>query len=257
VTRAAEQSAAASGGESGRELRLQVILAQAGVASRRGAERLLRDGQITVNGKVVLELGTKADPLKDHIKVSGKLLPKPRLHEYFAYNKPPGAVTTMSDPEGRLCIGDVIRTIGSPVYPVGRLDYHSSGLLVLTNDGPLCERLTHPRFHLEKCYRVKVNGVPSEVAIQRLRSGVKLDDGVTAPAYVRVERKVAGKAWLELRIKEGRNRQVRRMLETVGLRVEKLRRTSIGPLELGTLATGQVRRLTPSEVAALRAAVDL
>jgi len=250
-------AAPSAGGSDGRGLRLQVILAQAGVASRRQAERLLRDGQITVNGKVVLELGTRADPAKDHIKVSGKLLPKPRLHEYFAYNKPPGAVTTMSDPEGRLCIGDVIRSIGSPVYPVGRLDFHSSGLLILTNDGPLCERLTHPRYHLEKCYRVKINGVPSEAAVLRLRRGVELDDGVTAPAYVRVERKVAGKAWLELRINEGRNRQVRRMLEAVGLRVEKLRRTSIGPLQLGDLATGQVRRLTASEVAALRAAVKL
>jgi len=234
-----------------------VVLARAGVASRRQAERMISAGEVIVNGKVVLQLGTRADPFKDHIKVNGKLLKQPKRHEYFIFNKPPGFVTTMSDPEGRLCIGDVVRSLGSAVYPVGRLDFHSGGLLLLTNDGDLCDRLTHPRYHLEKIYRVKVNSVPSDGVINRLRAGVRLDDGKTGPAYVRVSHKAAGKAWLELRITEGRNRQIRRMLEAVGLRVEKLRRTAMGPISLGKLPTGEVRRLTTDEVEAVRRAVAL
>jgi pseudouridine synthase len=212
---------------------------------------------VSVNGRVVTELGTRADPLSDHIKVRGKLLPRPREHVYFAYHKPAGFVTTMSDPEGRPCVGDVVRAIGQAVVPVGRLDFHSSGLLLLTNDGALCERLTHPRYHVEKAYRVKVRGTPDGHALQRLRAGLWLDDGKTAPASVRVEHGRDEKTWLELRLHEGRNRQVRRMLEAVGLRVEKLRRTVIGPLRLGSLGTGEIRPLTAKEVTSLRRAVDL
>jgi len=163
----------------------------------------------------------------------------------------------MDDPEGRPSVGELARALPGSVYPVGRLDFHSAGLLLLTNDGELCQRLTHPRYHVEKCYVVKVNREPGESAIERLRSGVRLADGMTAPAYVRQTRVADGKAWLELRISEGRNQQVRRMLEAVGLRVEKLRRTSIGPVKLGTLPTGQARPLTAAEVRALRRAVKL
>jgi 23S rRNA pseudouridine2605 synthase len=212
---------------------------------------------VTVNGRVVTELGARADPNEDHIKVGGKHIPRLRFHAYFALNKPDGVVTTMDDPERRPSVGELARALPGSVYPVGRLDFHSAGLLLLTNDGELCQRLTHPRYHVEKSYVVKVNRVPSQGAIERLRAGVRLADGVTAPAYVRRTRVADGKAWLELRISEGRNQQIRRMIEAVGLRVEKLRRTSIGPVKLGSLPTGQVRALTTAEVRALRRAVEL
>lgn len=238
-------------------LRLQLIISRAGIASRRRAEDLILAGEVTVNGKVVTVLGTRADPAHDSIKVSGRLLaPAQRLH-YYALNKPVGVVTTMSDPQRRPCIGDLAARFSGRIYPVGRLDFHSSGLLLLTNDGELTERLTHPSYHVEKRYQVKVGRAPGERALERLRRGVRLDDGMTAPARVRVLRRSGDKAWLELRITEGRNRQVRRMCETVGLRIEKLRRTSIGPLRLGKLATGAMRRLTREETEELEKAVGL
>ncbi len=234
-----------------------MLLARAGLASRRQAETWILAGEVSVNGKVVSELGARADPTHDHIKVRGRLLPRAREHVYFMLHKPAGVVTTMSDPEGRPCVGDIVRATGSVVVPVGRLDFHSSGLLLLTNDGDLCERLTHPRYHVDKAYRVKVRGTPGTGALERIRAGVRLDDGKTAPASVRVEHGHDGKTWLELRLHEGRNRQVRRMLEAVGLRVEKLRRTIIGPLRLGSLRAGEVRALSAKEVESLRRAVDL
>jgi pseudouridine synthase len=233
-----------------------VILARAGIASRRHAEDLIRDGQVTLNGQVVTKLGTRANPARDHIKVAGKLIQKSARHEYYAFHKPVGVVTTLSDPQGRPSIADVVDRLGHRLYPVGRLDFHSSGLLLLTNDGDLCARLTHPKSQVEKRYVAKTAGVPTEEAIERLRKGVALGDGKTEPAYVRLQRTAANKAWLELRITEGRNRQVRRMLEAVGLRVEKLRRTAMGPVQLGDLPSGEVRRLSSHELASLRAAAQ-
>ncbi len=195
------------------------------------------------------------DPASDHIRVSGRRVRRLPSHEYWAYHKPVGVVTTLSDPQGRPCIGDLVREQGRRLFPVGRLDFHSSGLLLLTNDGELCAKLTHPRTKVEKRYLVKVSGVPTEETIARLRAGVEIGDGVTSPCSARLVRTAGKKAWLEITLTEGRNRQVRRMLESVGLRVEKLRRTAVGPIELGNLPVGAVRRLSAGEVRALEAAV--
>jgi 23S rRNA pseudouridine2605 synthase len=251
------KSAKAPGSDGSGPVRLQIILSRAGVASRRAAETLIADGQVSVNGRVVTELGTKADPAKDHVRVDGRLLKQPRAFSYFVLNKPPGVVTTLSDPEGRPSIGELVDFLGIPVHPVGRLDYHSAGLLLVTNDGELTKRLTHPRYHVDKVYRVKASRVPGPRAVERLRKGLRLEDGKTGPARVHVTRSEGGKAWLELTIREGRNRQVRRMLEKVGVRVEKLRRTAVGPIKLGRLPTGNVRPLTKREVEELRAEVGL
>ncbi|MFQ5352533.1 MAG: pseudouridine synthase [Candidatus Binatia bacterium] len=238
-------------------IRLQLIIARAGIASRRQAEQLIRNGEVSVNGRIITELGSRADPLRDRIKVDGTLLSRAQRPQYYALNKPVGVVTTMSDPQRRPCVGDLAGRFAGRLYPVGRLDFYSSGLLILTNDGELTERLTHPSYHVEKRYLVKVSRIPGERAVARLRRGVRLEDGMTAPAHARVIRTTADKAWLDLRITEGRNRQVRRMCEKVGLRVEKLRRTAIGPLRLGKLAPGELRRLTADEVADLKYAVGL
>jgi len=206
---------------------------------------------------VVTELGTRADLQRDHVKVGGRRLSNPSKLEYWLLNKPGNMVTTMSDPEKRPCVGEIIAAMGRKVVPAGRLDFHTTGALLLTNDGELAARLTHPRWDVEKIYQAKVNKEPTQRQIDRLRKGVRLDDGVTAPAFVRVVRAADGKAWMELRITEGRNRQVRRMMEAVGLTVEKLRRTSIGPIKLGRLATGNARHLTVDELRELREVVGL
>ncbi len=247
----------AKDGSAAEGTRLQVILARAGIASRREAERMIAAGEVTVNGRVVTELGSKAKPDSDHIKVGGRLIPTARFKEYFVFNKPVRCVTTMQDPEGRLCVGDVVRNLGKALFPAGRLDYNSSGLLVLTNDGELAQRLTHPRHHVEKVYLVKTGRVASERMIERLRGGVRLSDGPTAPAFVRPIRQGKSRGWVEMRISEGRNQQVRRMFDAVGLNVEKLVRTALGPLKLGTLGVGETRRLREAELSALRAAVEL
>jgi len=230
-----------------------VLLAHAGVASRREAERLIAAGEVQVGGKTVTRPGVRVREGVDHVRVSGALLHGAVKLRYFAYHKPVGCVSTLRDPEGRFCIGDVVRALGvRGLHPVGRLDFHSSGLLLLTNDGALTERLTHPRFHVEKRYAVKANPRPSQEAVEALRAGVKLRGIRTAPAYVRELRHAAGKSWLDVRIVEGRNQQVRRMFEAVGARVEKLRREAVGPVSLGDLDVGEARRLTAGEVDALR-----
>jgi 23S rRNA pseudouridine2605 synthase len=253
--KAAPRPASPPGPEDG--IRLHVILARAGIASRREAERLIAAGEVQVNGQVVTEPGVRAREGVDHVRVSGKLLHGAAKLRWFAYHKPVGCVSTLKDPEGRFCIGDVVARLGHRgLFPVGRLDYHSSGLLLLTNDGALAEKLTHPRFHVEKRYAVKVHPRPSREAVEALREGVKLRGIRTAPAYVREIRHADGKSWLDVRIAEGRNQQVRRMFEAVGARVEKLRRDAVGPLELGKLEVGDLRPLTAAEVQALHAAGD-
>ncbi len=234
--------------------RLQKILSQAGQASRRAAEDLIRAGRVRVNGKVIRELGSKADPVRDRIAVDGHAVSFGRLR-YIAYHKPVGVVSTMSDPQGRPAIGGLVRGLREHVFPVGRLDFDSSGLVLLTNDGELAQRLTHPRYRVEKLYRVKVRGHPSPEALDRLRRGVPLSDGTTAPAAVTLEQKLPQKTRLAIVLHEGRQRQVRRMCEAIGHPVDKLSRVAIGPLRLGTLGVGECRDLRPREVVELRLAV--
>lgn len=203
------------------------------------------------------ELGTKADPRKDRITVDGRPLPVVSHHLYVLLNKPIGVVTTLSDPEGRQTVRDLLPDVRVRVYPVGRLDYLSTGLLLLTNDGELALRLTHPRYGIAKTYKVKVKGLPEERQLAELRTGVRIESGMTAPAQVRVLQVRDKKTWLEVIVREGRRREIRQMCERVGLPVEKLARIQLGPLKLGKLAPGAHRLLNEREVATLRAAVGL
>lgn len=237
------------------EERLQKIIAAAGIASRRKAEQLISSGMVSVNGQVVTELGSKADPERDHIRVGGKLLRGSERHVYIVLNKPKGYVTTVSDPEGRPTIMDLVRKVGERVYPVGRLDYASEGLVLLTNDGELANALMSASSHVPKTYLVKVSGKPTDEALSRLRSGVSIEDGKgrrvkTAPAKVRLSRD-APNPWFEVTLIQGRNRQIRRMFEQVGHHVEKIKRVRYGPLELD-VEPGEHRTLAPIEVAKLK-----
>jgi 23S rRNA pseudouridine2605 synthase len=239
--------------------RLQKILARAGLASRREAERWIADGRVTVNGSVVRRLGSQADPVKDAIKVDGKRIKPAAAHLYFALHKPPGIVTTVNDPERRPDLSQFTVRLRSKqrVFPVGRLDYNSSGLLLLTNDGELAQRLMHPRYGVAKVYRVKLSEHPDENDLASLRKGIRLEDGITAPARARVIERLKRNAWVEIEIREGRNREVRRMFEALGYFVEKLIRIRIGPITLGTLAPGEMRPLIGKEVDELRRATGL
>lgn len=203
---------------------------------------------------MIRELGAKADPARDQITVDGRTTVPERLR-YVAYHKPVGVVSTMSDPEGRPCIGDVTKRMRTHLFPVGRLDFDSSGLVILTNDGEVAQRLSHPRYQIPKLYRVKVRGHPEEKALGRLRKGIRLADGPTAPARIAVEGKLESKTRLRIMIREGRQRQVRRMFEAIGHPVDKLSRVEIGPVRLGALKIGSLRDLTTREVLALRKAV--
>src|SRR5437899_5041931 len=237
--------------------RLQKIIAAAGVASRRKAEELISSGQVQVNGTVVTELGSKADPETDHVRVNGKLLHGAQRQVYLLLNKPKGYVTTTNDPENRPTVMDLIRGVKGRVYPVGRLDYASEGLLLLTNDGELAHRLMKAASHVPKTYVVKVAGTPKEDALARLRSGVSIatDDGKrvkTGPAAVRVVKQAAN-PWYEITLLEGRNRQIRRMFEVVGHHVEKIKRVRYGPLALD-VPPGEYRSLTLKEVQRLKSA---
>lgn len=234
------------------EERLQKIIAAAGIASRRAAEQLILDGHVRVNGKVVTELGSRADAAKDHIKVSGKLINPRQPHVYIMLNKPAGYVTTVSDPEGRPTVLDLLKGLKIRVYPVGRLDFNTEGLLILTNDGDFAHLVTHPKHELPKTYRAKVKGVLEDKRIEELEQGVYLDDGRTAPARVRKMGKEEVNSWVEITIHEGRKRQVRRMFDRVGHSVIKLKRVKVGALALGELAEGAFRYLNAEEVAALK-----
>jgi 23S rRNA pseudouridine2605 synthase len=233
------------------EERLQKILARAGIASRRKAETLITEGRVTVNGTVVDRLGSKADFDRDHIKVDGRLLRPPRRLIYLAMNKPDSVVTTVRDPQGRVTVMDLVKGVKERVYPVGRLDYHSEGLLLLTNDGDLAHRITSASSHVPKTYLVKVNGTLTPDQEQRFREGIPLHGRRTAPAGLRLVKR-AENPWYEVRLMEGRQNQVRIMFRHFGRLVEKLRRTKIGFLELGTLRAGQVRHLTAAEVERFR-----
>ncbi len=235
--------------------RLQKIIAAAGVASRRKAEELIAAGRVTVNGAVVTELGTKADSECDTICLDGKPLARREELLYFLLNKPKGYVTTASDPEGRPTVLDLMREVRERVYPVGRLDYASEGLLLMTNDGALAQKLTKAGSHVAKTYLVKVSGKPDEGALERLRVGItiELEDGRkvrTSPAEIRLAEDGAN-PWYEVVLIEGRNRQIRRMFERVGFFVEKIKRVKLGPLTLD-VAAGKYRALTRSEVEQLK-----
>jgi 23S rRNA pseudouridine2605 synthase len=240
--------------------RLQKIIAAAGIASRRKAEELIQQGLVSVNGKTVTELGSKADPDSDSIRVNDTLLKGAERHEYIALNKPRGYVTTVSDPEGRPTVMELVRS-KARIYPVGRLDFNSEGLLLLTNDGDLAHKLMKAASHIPKTYLVKVAGQPEEEKLRRLRAGVTIAEERnpgrrvrTAPAKIRVI-KEAENPWLEVTLHEGRNRQIRKMFEEVGHHVEKIRRVRYGPLELD-LPPGESRILNLKEVAQLQRATQ-
>jgi 23S rRNA pseudouridine2605 synthase len=232
--------------------RLQKILSQAGISSRRASEKLIAEGRVTVNGKTVTEMGTKADPAADDIRVDGRRVKGAERTRYILLNKPAGVVSTRSDPQRRPTVISLLAGVREYVYPVGRLDYDTEGLLLLTNDGDLAAMLTHPRHGVERTYEAKVAGVPDEEALDRLRTGIPLDGKRTLPAQAAV---LGGRtnAVVLLTIREGRNRQVRRMLEAVGHPVDKLRRVKIGPLSDRMLRRGEWRELTADEVRKLKA----
>jgi 23S rRNA pseudouridine2605 synthase len=249
--------------------RLQKIIAAAGIASRRKAEELITGGLVSVNGQVVTELGTKADPAADNIKVAGKALQGPERHVYLLLHKPKGYVTTVTDPEKRPTVMDLVRVVGARLYPVGRLDYLSEGLLLLTNDGALAQKLTHASSHVPKTYLVKISGKPTDEEIKKLRAGIflpaetrplKTREGNeqrrrsqavrTGPTKIELLRDAAN-PWYEITLIEGRNRQIRRMFEQIDHHVEKIKRVRYGPLQLD-VEVGQFRHLTSSEVAQLK-----
>lgn len=236
-------------------LRLQKILAAAGIASRRKAEEIIAAGRVTLNGQIVTEQGTKADPQTDIIRVDGKPLQRAERFVYFLLNKPKGYVTTVSDPEGRPTVMQLLGELPERVYPVGRLDYASEGLLLLTNDGALAQKLTKAGSHIPKTYLVKISGKPGEKSLQRLRDGltIPLDDGrrvKTSPAKIRLVED-APNPWYEVVLIEGRNRQIHRMFQQIGFLVEKIKRTRLGPLTLD-VAPGKFRPLTEREVHRLK-----
>lgn len=237
------------------DIRIQKLLADAGYCSRRRAEALIQAGKVKRNGHLV-KLGDKASP-KDTITVSGEkvLIPRKRTMRYIMLHKPRGYVTTVSDEQGRRTVMDLLHGIDERVYPIGRLDRNSEGLLLLTNDGAFANGIMHPSRHVSKTYRVTVRPAVTEKQLVKLSTGVLLDGKLTLPANVVVDTNEPGRVVLLMTIKEGRNRQIRRMCETVGLEVARLRRTSIGPLKLGMLQPGEWRDLKPEELRAIRNAI--
>ncbi|MBZ5617950.1 MAG: rRNA pseudouridine synthase [Acidobacteriia bacterium] len=237
------------------EERLQKILSLAGVASRRQAERLMLEGRVAVNGTVITELGSKADLQRDHIKVDGRLLRAPKRQIYIVLYKPNNTVTTVRDPEGRATVMELLHGVKERVYPVGRLDYHSEGLLLLTNDGEVANAIMSAATHLPKTYVVKANGVLTPEQQQQFREGVPLSGRRTMPAGLKLIRE-GDNPWYEVKLYEGRNNQIRLMFKHFGRLVEKLRRVRIGPLELGPLKPGQFRYLQDEEVQKLKRAIQ-
>ena len=237
------------------QVRLQKFLARAGVASRRASEKLIEAGRISVNGQVVTELGTKVDPEADEVRLDGAPVRKAAEAVTLMLNKPAGFLTSMKDPQGRPCVAQLVPLDEFPaLYPLGRLDYDTTGLLLFSTDGELGNAVLHPSHHVDKTYRALVKGKPSEAALDRLRSGVVLDDGPTQPAEVRLAGRKGKNAYVEIIIHEGRKRQVKRMCEAIGHPVLQLHRASFGPLELGDLPEGKYRVLSEQEVAALERA---
>lgn len=237
-------------------VRLQKFLAESGVASRRKSEELIEQGKVKVNGRLAM-IGDKVDPKKDTITVSGKKIVKTKTFTYVVLHKPRGFITTMSDEKDRKCVAELIKDVEGRVYPVGRLDKDSEGMLLFTNDGAFANAMTHPTKHVPKTYRVTVRPSISEEQITALTQGVIIEDRKTAPAEVRVITKEEGRVVLEIILYEGRNRQIRKMCEEVGLEVARLKRTAIGSIKLGMLKQGSWRHLTEDEVRKLMIAAGL
>jgi 23S rRNA pseudouridine2605 synthase len=238
-------------------IRLQKLLAQSGVASRRKCEELMLEGLVEVDGEVVTRLGTKVDPATAVIRVDGRRLPPISEKAYLVLNKPRGVVSTMSDPEGRRSLGDLVADRRERLLHVGRLDPDTTGLILLTNDGDLAQRLAHPSYEMDKTYVAEVDGEVTRQTLQQLLDGVTLEDGPVTVSRARVVQATKGRSIVELVIHEGRNRIVRRLLDHVGHPVRRLTRTVIGPLQLGTLKEGVLRELTVAELGALMDSVDL
>jgi len=234
------------------KIRLQKFLAMAGIASRRASETLIQDGRVQVNGKVVKELGTKVDPNVDEVRVDGEICRLKIKPVYILMNKPKGVLTTVTDPFGRPTVIDLLVGIKERVFPVGRLDKDTEGLLIITNDGEISYKLTHPKHQIDKTYIAKVLGIPDEKDLRRLRNGILLEEGKTAPAKVRVLKKGKNFAVLEIIIHEGRKRQVRRMCEAIGHPVLDLKRIRVGELALRGLPPGGWRYMTEEEIRYLK-----
>lgn len=235
-------------------MRLQKYLALCGAASRRHAEEMIADGRVKVNGQVITEMGVQVEE-GDEVRLDGKIMRPENVKKYVIYHKPAGEVTTVNDPEGRACVLDHFRDYPVRLFPAGRLDYDSEGLLLLTNDGELTEKMLHPSNEVDKSYLARVTGEVTMESVHKLRSGVMLDDHRTSPAKVRIVKLEAFATQVLVTIHEGRNRQVRRMFEAVGHQVLQLRRVKFGPLELGDLRRGEWRELRPEEVKALKASL--
>jgi len=232
--------------------RLQKVLSKAGIASRREAERMILEGRVTVNGQVVDKLGVKADPFVDHIKVDGKRVKGAEPHVVLLLNKPRGYVTTVKDPQQRPTVMDLLERVDVRVYPVGRLDFDAEGLVLMTNDGGLAYRLTHPKFSVPRTYLAKVMGAPDEGTLNRLKKGVLLEDGQARALSLFVLQQKEKNSWIRVVVTEGRNHLVKRMFEVIGHSVLKLKRVGFGSISLGTLPVGQFRSLTAEEVKELK-----
>jgi 23S rRNA pseudouridine2605 synthase len=238
-------------------IRLQKVLAQAGIGSRRACEALISEGRVEVNSEVITEQGRRVDPDRDVIRVDGSRIPPPRRHLYLALNKPRGVVVTMDDPEGRRTVADLLaegatRSVRRErLFHVGRLDTDSEGLLILTNDGDFAQKLAHPSFQVPKTYIVEVSGAVSPETLRRLRRGITLDDGPVRPTSVKIVSEAGDKTLVKITLQEGRNRIVRRTMEAVGHPVRRLSRIGIGPVRLGNLKVGEYRELTREELGGL------
>jgi pseudouridine synthase len=228
--------------------RIQKILAQAGAASRREAERLILDRRVTVNGRVVDTLGYRVDLTRDYVKVDGKKISAPEPLVALLLHKPRNYLSTVEDPQGRPTVLDLCKKVKQRVYPVGRLDFDAEGLILLTNDGELANRLTHPRYEVERTYLAKVTGVPEGKDLDRLKKGISLEDGVARVVFVKIVSEKEKHCWLRIGVTEGRNRLIKRILAAIGHPVLKLKRIRFGPFLLGSLPRGHFRYLTPKEI---------
>jgi pseudouridine synthase len=236
-------------------VRLQKILAEAGVASRRGGEELIKAGKISVNGRVISQLGFKADPDRDRIKVNGRLIPPPSPKVYYLLYKPPGVITSLHDPEGRPTVKDLIPRIKAKVFPVGRLDYDAEGLLLLTNDGEMAMRLAHPRYGVPRTYLVKVKGILTPREMEQAAQGVMLEDGMSPAMEVSPARRLAKNSWLRITLHEGRNRVIKRTFEAIHHPVLQLKRIRFASLTLEGMRPGDCRPLTADEIDQLKGSV--
>src|SRR5688572_4743972 len=241
--------------------RLQKIIAHAGFASRREAETMIREGRVTVNGQVITELGSRADADRDHIKVDGKLITRAETHRYILLYKPKEVMTTVEDPQRRRTVIDLVRGVRERIYPVGRLDFHSEGLVLLTNDGDLAFKVSHPKHGSVKTYHVKVRGVPEQRIVEKLERGITIEGKRTLPCEISRMKTTGrtqdeGNSWFEVRLREGRTQQIRKMFQAVGHPVSKLRRVAIGPISDPKLTPGDWRELTKQEVRMLETMQD-